>query len=91
MTLQADACSSDLQPATVVEPAASPRWTKFAAEPAAGLLDRGRRHGRGKRQGRAARSPTVVPLMLFLMATVLMMQLQSFQKLFLVVAWRRSA
>ncbi|WP_155923994.1 efflux RND transporter permease subunit [Mesorhizobium sp. L103C119B0] len=33
----------------------------------------------------------VVPLMLFVMATILMIQLQSFQRLFLVVRWRRSA
>ncbi|ESZ69152.1 hypothetical protein X727_18670 [Mesorhizobium sp. L103C119B0] len=33
----------------------------------------------------------MVPLMLFVMATILMIQLQSFQRLFLVVRWRRSA
>ena len=49
------------------------------------IYGRGRRRGRGKRQGQAP-IEAVVPLMLFIMATILMVQLQSFQRLFLVFA-----
>jgi multidrug efflux pump subunit AcrB len=50
---------------------------------AGGSFERGTVEESGKGERPMAE---VVPLMLFLMATVLMMQLQSFQKLFLVVS-----
>ena len=55
-------------------------------QPAARLPHRRRRHGRGERQGRRSRSRPCVPLMLVLMLTVLMIQLQSFSRLFLVLS-----
>ena len=45
-----------------------------------------RRHGRGQRQGARPASSPSLPLMLFVMITILMVQLQSFQRLFLVLA-----
>ncbi len=83
ITLQASV-NGDLQPNTVVQQLA-PAAEKFRAG-----LPEGYSIGVGgtveesaKGQGPIAE---VVPLMLFMMATVLMLQLQSFQKLFLVVS-----
>ncbi len=74
----------DAQPATVVD-ALKPAVDEFIAALPANY--RSPSAARSRKAPRArARSPTVVPLMLFLMATVLMMQLQSFQKLLLVVS-----
>ncbi len=64
----------------------SRRWSNSEPRLPAGLPRRDRR----RRSRRAARRQgpivAVVPLMLFVMATILMIQLQSFQRLFLVVA-----
>ena len=83
ITLQA-AVVSDAQPATVVDQL-KPAVDKFiAALPANYSIAVG---GTVEESGKGERPiAEVVPLMLFLMATVLMMQLQSFQKLFLVVS-----
>ena len=83
ITLQA-AVVGDLQPATVVDQL-KPAVDKFtAALPADYSIAVG---GTVEESGKGERPiADVVPLMLFLMATVLMMQLQSFQKLFLVVS-----
>ena len=74
----------DLQPATVVHQL-KPAVEKFsAALPPDYTIAVG---GTVEESGKGERPiAEVVPLMLFLMATVLMMQLQSFQKLFLVVS-----
>ena len=83
ITLQA-AVVGALQPATVVGELA-PSVAKFAAELPAGysVAVGGTVEESAKGEGPIAE---VVPLMLFLMATALMLQLQSFQKLFLVVS-----
>jgi multidrug efflux pump len=83
ITLQA-ALVSDLQPATVVGQL-KPAVEKFiAALPTDYSIAVG---GTVEESGKGERPiAEVVPLMLFLMATVLMMQLQSFHKLFLVVS-----
>jgi multidrug efflux pump subunit AcrB len=83
ITLQAGLVG-DLQPATIVEQL-EPAVAKFIAE-----LPVGYSVGVGGSVEESGKGETpiaqVVPLMLFLMATVLMLQLQSFQKLFLVVS-----
>jgi multidrug efflux pump subunit AcrB len=83
ITLQARLVG-DLQPATVVAQL-KPAVAKFTAElpPNYAVAVGGTVEESGKSEQPIAE---VVPLMLFLMATVLMMQLQSFQKLFLVVS-----
>ncbi|TMJ26951.1 MAG: efflux RND transporter permease subunit [Alphaproteobacteria bacterium] len=83
ITLQASVVGS-LQPATVVDQLA-PAVEKFRAQLPAGytVAVGGSVEESAKGVGPIA---DVVPLMLFLMATVLMLQLQSFQKLFLVVS-----
>jgi multidrug efflux pump subunit AcrB len=83
ITLQA-AMVGDLQPATVVNQL-KPAVEKFTAAlpPDYSVAVGGTVEESGKGERPIAE---VVPLMLFLMATVLMMQLQSFQKLFLVVS-----
>jgi multidrug efflux pump subunit AcrB len=83
ITLQA-ALVGDLQPATVVRQL-NPAVEKFTAElPTNYSIAVG---GTVEESGKGERPiAEVVPLMLFLMATVLMIQLQSFQKLFLVVS-----
>ena len=83
ITLQASVIG-DLQPATVVEQLA-PAIGKFRASLPEGYTIEigGTVEESAKGEGPIAE---VVPLMLFLMATVLMLQLQSFQKLFLVVS-----
>jgi multidrug efflux pump len=83
ITLQAGVVG-DLQPATVVEQL-KPAVAKFIAElpPNYSIAVGGAVEESGKGEGPIA---SVLPLMLFLMATVLMLQLQSFQKLFLVVS-----
>jgi multidrug efflux pump subunit AcrB len=72
------------QPATVVAELA-PAVKRFVEElpPNYAVAIGGSVEESGKAQGPIA---AVVPIMLFLMATVLMLQLQSFQKLFLVVS-----
>jgi multidrug efflux pump subunit AcrB len=76
--------SGDAQPATVVQQLA-PKVDEFKRTlPASyGIEVAGPVEESGKSQGPIA---AVVPLMLFTMATILMIQLQSFQRLFLVVA-----
>jgi len=83
VTLQAPVIS-DLQPATVVQQL-KPAVAKFvAALPVGYSVEIG---GTVEESGKGERPiAAVIPLMLFLMATVLMLQLQSFQKLFLVVS-----
>lgn len=83
ITLQASVVGS-LQPATVVEQLA-PAVAKFASElpPNYTIAVGGSVEESGKGERPIAE---VVPLMLFLMAAILMLQLQSFQKLFLVVS-----
>ena len=83
ITLQAGVVGA-LQPATVVGELA-PSVAKFAAElpPGYSVAVGGTVEESAKGEGPIAE---VVPLMLFLMATALMLQLQSFQKLFLVVS-----
>jgi multidrug efflux pump subunit AcrB len=83
ITLQA-AMLGDLQPATVVRQL-KPAVEKFTAElPTNYSIAVG---GTVEESGKGERPiADVVPLMLFLMATVLMIQLQSVQKLFLVVS-----
>ncbi|MCX7364950.1 MAG: efflux RND transporter permease subunit [Alphaproteobacteria bacterium] len=83
ITLQAGVVGA-LQPATVVRELA-PSVAKFTAELPAGytIAVGGTVEESAKGEGPIA---DVVPLMLFLMATALMLQLQSFQKLFLVVS-----
>jgi multidrug efflux pump subunit AcrB len=83
ITLQA-AMVGDLQPATVVHQL-KPAVEKFIAQlPTNYSIAVG---GTVEESGKGERPiAEVVPLMLFLMATVLMMQLQSFHKLFLVVS-----
>jgi multidrug efflux pump subunit AcrB len=83
VTLQASVIS-DLQPATVVDQL-KPAAAKFTAElPPGYSIEIG---GTVEESGKGERPiADVVPLMLFLMATVLMLQLQSFHKLFLVVS-----
>ena len=83
ITLQA-AMVGDLQPATVVQQL-KPAVEKFVAQlPTDYSIAVG---GTVEESGKGERPiADVVPLMLFLMATVLMLQLQSFQKLFLVVS-----
>jgi multidrug efflux pump subunit AcrB len=83
ITLQASVVGA-LQPATIVDEL-KPAVEKFRAQLPAGytIATGGSVEESGKGQGPIAR---VVPLMLFLMATVLMLQLQSFQKLLLVVS-----
>ncbi|MDB5627446.1 MAG: putative component of multidrug efflux system [Tardiphaga sp.] len=73
-----------LQPATVVNQLAGP-ISEFAAKlpPGYSIATGGSVEESGKGQGPIA---AVVPLMLFIMATILMIQLQSFQRLFLVFA-----
>ena len=73
-----------VQPATVVEQLKAP-VARVHREAARRLSRRGRRRVEesGKGQGPII---AVVPLMLFAMATILMIQLQSFQRLFLVFA-----
>ena len=74
-----------VQPATVVD-AAEADDRGVHREAARRLSRRDRRHA--SRRARKAQAPivAVVPLMLFVMATILMIQLQSFQRLFLVFA-----
>jgi multidrug efflux pump subunit AcrB len=74
----------DALPDTVVKEL-KPAVDAFAAELPEGYLlaTAGSVEESGKSQGPIA---AVVPLMLFIMATILMLQLQSFQRLFLVVA-----
>ena len=74
----------DTQPATIVDELA-PAVDGFHAEAAAGYSVEmaGPVEESAKAQGPIA---AVVPLMLFVMATILMIQLHSFQRLFLVVA-----
>ncbi len=83
ITLQASVVGA-LQPATVVEQLA-PAVETFRARLPAGytIAVGGAVEESAKGEGPIA---AVAPLMLFLMATVLMLQLQSFQKLFLVVS-----
>jgi len=83
ITLQASVVG-DLQPATVVQQLA-PAVAKFRATlpPGYSIAVGGAVEESGKGEGPIA---DVVPVMLFIMATVLMLQLQSFQKLFLVVS-----
>ncbi|SEO62561.1 Multidrug efflux pump subunit AcrB [Rhodospirillales bacterium URHD0017] len=83
VTLQAPVIS-ELQPATVVQQL-KPAVAKFvAALPVGYSVEIG---GTVEESGKGERPiAAVIPLMLFLMATVLMLQLQSFQKLFLVVS-----
>jgi len=83
ITLQASVVG-DLQPATVVGQLAS-AVEKFRAAlpPGYSIAVGGSVEESAKGEGPIA---DVVPLMLFIMATVLMLQLQSFQKLFLVVS-----
>lgn len=83
ITLQASVIG-DLQPTTVVQQL-KPAVAKFAADlPPTYSIGVG---GTVEESGKGERPiADVVPLMLFLMATVLMLQLQSFQKLFLVVS-----
>jgi multidrug efflux pump subunit AcrB len=83
ITLQASVVS-DRQPATVVDEL-KPAVAKFAAAlPADYSIDVG---GTVEESAKGEQPIVdVVPQMLFLMATVLMFQLQSFQKLFLVVS-----
>ena len=73
-----------LQPATVVDQLKAP-IAEFVAKLAPGysIATGGSVEESGKGQGPIA---AVVPLMLFIMATILMIQLQSFQRLFLVFA-----
>ena len=73
-----------LQPATVVDQLKAP-IAEFAAKlpPGYSIATGGSVEESGKGQGPIA---AVVPLMLFIMATILMIQLQSFQRLFLVFA-----
>lgn len=74
----------DLQPTTVVQQL-KPAVARFVAGlPVGYSIEIG---GTGGESGKGERPiADVIPLMLFLMATVLMLQLQSFQKLFLVVS-----
>jgi multidrug efflux pump subunit AcrB len=83
MTLQASVVGA-LQPATVVEQLV-PAVDKFRAELPAGYTIA---VGGSVEESAKGTGPivAVVPLMLVLMATVLMLQLQSFQKLFLAVS-----
>ena len=83
ITLQASVVGA-LQPATVVKELA-PAVAKFTADLPAGYTIA---VGGSVEESAKGEEPIaqVVPLMLFLMATVLMLQLQSFQKLFLVVS-----
>jgi multidrug efflux pump subunit AcrB len=83
VTLQASVVGG-LEPATVVEQL-KPAVTRFAAglPPGYTIAVGGSVEESAKGEGPIA---AVVPLMLFLMATVLMVQLQSFQKLVLVVS-----
>jgi len=83
ITLQASV-GGGLQPATVVQRLA-PAIDKFRAAlpPGYSVAVGGTVEESAKGEGPIA---DVVPLMLFVMATVLMLQLQSFQKLFLVVS-----
>jgi multidrug efflux pump subunit AcrB len=83
ITLQAGIVG-DLQPATIVAQL-QPAVARFVAElpPGYSVGVGGTVEESGKGEAPIA---DVVPLMLFLMATVLMLQLQSFQKLFLVVS-----
>ena len=73
-----------LQPATVVDQL-KPGIDAFAAKlpPGYGIKTGGSVEESGKGQGPIV---AVVPLMLFIMATILMIQLQSFQRLFMVFA-----
>jgi multidrug efflux pump subunit AcrB len=83
ITLQA-AMVGDLQPATVVhqlKPAVEKFMANLPADYSIAVGGTVEESGKGERP-----IAEVVPLMLFLMATVLMIQLQSFQKLFLVVS-----
>ena len=74
----------DVQPATVVAQLAPEMTTFIAALPPGYKVDVGGAvEESAKAQGPIA---AVVPLMLFIMATILMIQLQSFQRLFLVFA-----
>ena len=84
ITLQA-AVVSDVQPATVVAPTEARRRQvhRPTLPPNYSIAVGGTVEESAKGERPIAE---VVPLMLFLMATVLMMQLQSFQKLFLVVS-----
>ena len=74
----------DAQPKTIVDQLA-PRVAKFASELPAGYSVA---IGGSVEESAKSQAPieAVVPLMLFVMATILMVQLQSFQRLFLVVA-----
>lgn len=76
--------TSDLQPATVVDQLA-PAVNAFIAKLPEGyqVQTAGAVEESAKGQGPIA---AIVPVMLFVMATLLMVQLQSFQRLFLVVA-----
>ena len=76
--------TSDLQPATVVDQLA-PAVNAFIAKLPEGyqVQTAGAVEESAKGQGPIA---AIVPVMLFVMATLLMIQLQSFQRLFLVVA-----
>jgi multidrug efflux pump len=83
ITLQA-ALVGDLQPATVVQqlkPAVEKFMAALPTDYAVAVGGTVEESGKGERP-----IAEVVPLMLFLMATALMIQLQSFQKLFLVVS-----
>jgi len=83
MTLKA-AVLGDIQPATVVAQLEPEIRSFIAALPAGyGVATGGAVEESAKGQGPIA---AVAPLMLFAMATILMIQLQSFQRLFLVVA-----
>jgi len=83
ITVQA-AVRGAVQPATVVDEL-KPEMTKFIDALPAGyqIVTGGAVEESGKAQGPIA---AVAPLMLFIMATILMLQLQSFQRLFLVFA-----
>jgi multidrug efflux pump subunit AcrB len=83
ITLQAGVVGA-LQPATVVQQLQPAVDTFKAGLPAGYTVEIG---GSVEESGKSQRPiAAVVPLMLFLMATILMIQLQSFQKLFLVVS-----
>jgi multidrug efflux pump subunit AcrB len=83
ITLKADVVDA-VQPKTVVDQLA-PEVTKFSERLPAGYSVK---VGGSVEESAKSQAPiaAVVPLMLFIMATILMVQLQSFQRLFLVFA-----
>ena len=84
LTVQADVAPGASPEAVVA--ALAPQVAKLAGEPAERLSHRRRRHGRGERASRRPRSSPWCRLMLFITVTLLMMQLQSFSRLFLVLS-----